>query len=1003
MISSVTKLTNFEALLTKGMVAEMRNTVRCSKGRRGMAWLLSAALLAACLPVVPAGAEAVETAGETEPEESSYAAYQERNQAAGHPDVEILLDAGDLLPSSEGAVLAEDDAGQPVVITGEEGFTDWKVTVEKAGLYRIRLRYLPLPGEETADLPLKTDTTLPLGNNEDVERQLLLDGETPFDEAGSVLFSRAWKDAGPIERIDDNDIRPEQVEISEWREQYVQDSLGYYGEALYFYLSAGEHTLRLVSVREPMAVASIVLDGSEDITPTYEEYLAQHSDQPIIDQVPGEEGGIALFEAETPTSKSDSSIYAVADRSSAQTSPSHYSRTRLNNIGGDKWQMPGQWITWTLDVPETGLYRIVLRSRQNAVRGMYTSRKLYIDGELPFAEAANLPFNYSDSWIVEPLGGTESPYLFYLEEGQREITMSVSLGSLGEVISQAENCLSLLNEAYWELLTVLGADPDPYRDYDIDKYHPEILDIFRQQSALLYSMVDGFEKATGQKGSYTAPLSDLALLLEKMVEKPRDIPSSFTSFKDGISSLGNWISESREQPLNIDYIVLAGEDSVLPPAEAGFIENFLFHVKQFLASFVDSYNTYSSDGSDAKTSVTVWIGSGSTGGRDQAQVLRQMINNDFTPNHPDIAINLQLIPSGTILTASLSGKGPDVALQISGSDPVNYAMRNAVLDLTAFSDFETVRSRFQPSALTPFSYAKTDDHTGVYALPETQSFYMLFYRKDILEGLGIDPEQLETWQDIIATLPQLQKQNMTFGLPATINTYAMFLYQHDGEFYKNGGRQSNLDADISLDAFREWTNYYVSYGLDLEYSFENRFRTGEMPLAVADYTSYNLLSVSAPEIRGLWGMTQVPGVRQEDGSISRVSPATGAGAIIMSNTEAPQACWEFIKWWTDAPAQEQFGRELESVLGTAGRYNTANIEALQKLPWPAADRKTLLQQWEDTQGIPEVPGGYYTSRYLDFAMRDVVNNNEDAREALLNNVEPITTEIQLKRNELGLQ
>ena len=53
-------------------------------------------------------------------------------------------------------------------------------------------------------------------------------------------------------------------------------------------------------------------------------------------------------------------------------------------------------------------------------------------------------------------------------------------------------------------------------------------------------------------------------------------------------------------------------------------------------------------------------------------------------------------------------------------------------------------------------------------------------------------------------------------------------------------------------------------------------------------------------------------------------------------------------------------------------------------------------------GIPEVPGGYYMSRYVDFAFRKAVIAKEDPREALLSYVEDINDEILYKRQEFHL-
>ena len=182
----------------------------------------------------------------------------------------------------------------------------------------------------------------------------------------------------------------------------------------------------------------------------------------------------------------------------------------------------------------------------------------------------------------------------------------------------------------------------------------------------------------------------------------------------------------------------------------------------------------------------------------------------------------------------------------------------------------------------------------------------------------------------------------------------------------------------------------------------NRFRTGEMPLGIDDYTFYNHLSVSAPEIRGLWEFAPIPGTVQADGSLRRDVSSSGTSAIIMEQADNKEASWEFLKWWTSKDVQVRFGREMEGLMGAAARYPTANIEALKELPWPVKDYNQLEEQWQWVQGVPEVPGGYFTGRHLDNAFREVVNNGTNPREALNDFMIYINDEIRVKRKEFNL-
>lgn len=105
-----------------------------------------------------------------------------------------------------------------------------------------------------------------------------------------------------------------------------------------------------------------------------------------------------------------------------------------------------------------------------------------------------------------------------------------------------------------------------------------------------------------------------------------------------------------------------------------------------------------------------------------------------------------------MLPAVMSGNGPDVALCISQTEPVNYALRGATVDLTQFSDYKDVLSEYQPSSYESYWLKDKTGHKGLYGLPETENYNVLFYRTDIMEELGIDATQINTWDDIIKVL-----------------------------------------------------------------------------------------------------------------------------------------------------------------------------------------------------------------------------------------------------------
>lgn len=913
-------------------------------------------------------------AGSVRPD--SYEAYLSRFASAAAPAHTIRV-PGPAYAAAEGEVEFADDpdgGGAPVLVTGETGFVEWEIRVPETGLYHLALTYYPVPGKGAS-----------------IERELRIDGTVPFEEANSIVLPRIWKDAERIRRDNrGNDLTPKQMEAPAWRETVLRDEKGYYVEPYRFYFTEGVHRIALASVREPLAIKEWKLVPVET-PPEYAQVEREYRDR---DYRPAPSGTQVKVQGEQTLYKSDPMLVPVYDRSSPATEPYDTSKLRLNIFGGDRWSVPGQSASWELNVPEAGLYRIAVKARQNGVQGSVVNRRLLLNGEVPFKEAEYVEFAYSSSWQMHVLGG-EEPYLFYLDKGRNVLTLEVSLGKLSDYLRIAESSVLALNDAYRDIIMITGTTPDPFRDYQLDVKIPETIETLRRQSGILKELSRMIKQHTGRTSSKTALLDTLSRQLAGLAERPEEIPIRLDAFKTNTAALGTWIVELKHQPLEIDYILAFAPDTALPRADATLWEKIVHEWKALVASFTEDYSTIGNTAESGRT-ITVWTSTG----RDQAQVLKNLIDSSFTPA-TGIQVNLKLVQPEALLPAVVARIGPDVALETDAGTPVDYAIRNAVEDLTQFPDFPEVARRFRESALVPFTF-----RDGVYALPETQSFPMLFYRKDILEELGLDVPQ--SWDDVYAMLPVLHRVNMNMGVPvdsadSSMLSMGIMLYQSGGQFYRDGGKASGLDEETAIQAFKRWTELYTNYKLPLVYDFANRFRTGEMPVGIADYTLFNTLTVFAPEIRGLWGFAPVPGTRRADGTLDHSAPGGGTAAILLKTAKDKEAGWEFLKWWTSEETQVEFGRGMESLLGAAARYPTANIAAMNRLPWAVRDTEQLTAQWEWVVGIPQVPGGYFTGRHLNNAFRQVINTGEDPREVMLDYVRVINQEISIKRREFGLE
>lgn len=912
----------------------------------------------------------------------TYNVYLKKYKDAVRPDNQISIDLFSYSAADKVEKLNEYKGENNVLVSEEGGYVEWKVNVPQAGFYNFSMKYYPVESKGI-----------------DIERELLINGEVPFDKADTLTFSRVWTDAGKV-RTDNrgNEIRPKQVEAPRWESTYFKDYTGYTVEPYQFYLKQGENVIRLNAVTEPIALKELVIGQQKELQ-NYDKYISlvdtnnyqnKHKDfQSII------QGEDAKF-------RSSPTLYAAYDRASSNTQPYSPTKIKLNYIGGEPWKVAGQWIEWNVEVPEDGLYDISIKGRQNYNRGMVSCRKMYIDDKIPFSEASNIQFKYSTGWELTTLADKKgTPYKIPLTKGKHVIRMEVTLGDVGEILNEITDSVYRLNAMYRKIIILTGTTPDAYRDYSIDTVYPEVIVAMKQESKYLNKIVKELVNLTGQKGADTAVAANLAKQLDRFVANPDNIPRTLTNFKGNISSLGTSIQNLGSSQLDIDYLIVSADGSKLPNVKETFLGKVAHELRCFIASFFVDYSAVGDKFTSGKK-ITVWLLSG----RDQSTILKSLIDEDFTPKSK-IGVNVKLVGADALLPAVVAGNGPDVALTVGNTLPVQFALRGAAIDVSKFAGFNDIKNEFYESSFTPLEF-----NGGTYGLPETTNFGVMFYRKDIMKEIGA--EIPKTWDDVIELLPKLQDNNMQFAIPSTdrvinnqpnpdFSAMLSFIYQNGGKLYNDDATRCTLDQDKAVEAFEKYTRFYTSYGIPQKFDFVNRFRSGEMPIGIADFNNYNTLEVFAPEIRGLWDFALVPGTKKEDGTIDRSVPCYGSASVMLRGVKDEEASWEFMKWWASAETNVSFARELESIMGAAARYATANKVAFDQLSWSKENAAVIKEQWKSVFGTPEVAGGYYTTRHMVNAFRKVTYNNEDPRETLLDYTRIINKEIKYKRNELGLK
>lgn len=932
-------------------------------------------LLCLSLFLLAAAAQA-DTGGQRD---NQYVAYREYSNGLAA----AITDVHPKMTAMSPAAYTADIAGETGHCLQAGEWVEYTVFVPQAGCYWMTVRYCALPGTV-----------------QDPEVALTIDGALPFAQSEYCLLPRTWQDAGEfLTDNNGNQIRPGQKEITHWRTETLYDYDGVTDEEFLFCFDAGEHTLRLTALNEPVSIGACTLAAPRQV-PSYEELKASYEAkgyQPVSQTV--------FLEQQAEHTMRRYALYPLAesDYTSPSAEPNSPTKIVYNVLGGEQWIHCDQRVEWRFTVPESGLYQLNFKYRQNYARGMEAYRRIMVDDQLLCEEMRSVAFPYGSDWENLTVSVGEEPVLIYLEKDvQHTISMSPSIRPISSILHTLEEVVYQLNDWYRQIITVTSTNPDQYRDYYLNKEVPGLMEGFAAIATTLMTCAEDYEALLDVSGSELAPMYEAAAQLEDFVERADRIPGRLTEFKNNISALTDLRNSLMELPIQLDSLSLSAVGYKLPKPNKSFLDTMAFRFKAFMGSFTEDYNAVGNVYTDTASSkpLEVWVSandmatSGSSSGRDQMMLLKQLIDDEFVPQ-TGIAVNVSLVDSSSTLTqAVVAGEGPDVALIIPSGTPVTLAMRGALQDLTEF-DLSEIYHEFHQDAFLPYEY-----NGGLYALPETQTFSMLFYRTDVFADLGVKVP--DTWDDFYKLIPVLQKQNLQIGFGEDLSLYAMFLMQRGGEYYTKDLSATGFDSPEAVAAFKQWTDLYTKYSFPLYFDAFNRFRTGEIPLVLQNYNFYCTLQAAAPELKGLWEMAPLPGTLQDDGVIDRTQPGGGTACIMMSNLPNKEDAFEFLKWWVSADTQAAFGNSLESTMGIAARYTTANQQAFEQLPWTATERQVLCAQWEQVRPLENVPGNYYITRSLTNAFRRVVYYYENPREILLRYNEDMNTELMRKRIEYGL-
>ncbi len=847
-----------------------------------------------------------------------------------------------------------------------------EINAPMAGRYYLSFDYLTY-----------TDSIIP------VEFVLSLNGEVPFYEARRVSFESTWIDneEKSYDRYG-NEIVSVPNKLIKWENKFFIDASYRNSIPFEIELKEGKNELKIDVTEGSFLLGNLYLSGEVAI-PEYEKAVAMDGDVGIT------------IEGEDIDYRNDSSIRATNEYDTFLTP---YSTTKkvMNVIDSASFKDAGQTITYKFNANQAGYYNIGFTYRQIDKADFPVFLDIRIDGEIPNTLMKEYPFHYTKDYTNLVLKDKDNDCIaVYLTEGEHEISLTINMDNIRHVLEAVDRIMSEINDLALEITKVAGKNKDKYRDLDIVKYIPDVkerLINWANQLDTLQETVRIYNPEAKKIAAFSA-MSVASQRLRSLAKEPNRLPYRIDELAQSTNSviqyLANLIDVLNKNAIAIDKVYMFQKDFELPKGE-GFLKSIVLNLQRFLNSF--NNQAYSISNSNPEH-LQVWVNRS----RQHVEVLQKLIDESFTPS-TGIKVDVSIMPDqNKLILSNASGDAPDVAASINYAIPFELGIRGAIKDITEFDGYSEVLSRTVDGLHIPATIGD-----GIYAVPETINFWVLYYRSDILDKLGLKVP--ETMEDVKKMLPELQMRGLNFYYPTagmvalkTFHGTTPLLFQHGATLYDKTAGNTAINSDAAIKGLTELTELFTIYNLPSDVpSFYQHFRNGDMPIGIGEYNMYNLLTNAAPEIANNWDIALVPGIENENKEIMRYSSGGAESLVIFkSTTERENMAWEYIKWWTSKETQVEYGLTLQTTYGSEYIWNSANTEAFNELPWKSDDKKVIMEQTKWMLESPRILGTYMLEREISDTYNKVVIWGKDLRITVDSSIKRVNRETKRKLTEFG--
>lgn len=846
-------------------------------------------------------------------------------------------------------------------------YIDFKI--ENTGLYLISFDYYST-----------SNSILP------IEMKMKINDKVLYNEMNQIVLPTYWSyDEFTLDRYG-NELSINQNQNRFWHQQNLIDESGL-NNNLYFLFEEGNNRISFDVVEGSFYIGKITIKGAKESI-KYNEYSSLYIDT--------NNNEIYKYEAENLLYKNNSSIQLKADTSS-DVKPFGLVYDKINVLSSDNFNSSYDTVTYLVRVEEDGYYNISLKALIDTYKNKNCYISILINDEIPFEEAENIALSYKNKYFNYSL----NDYKFYLKKNQdNKISIRINSSIVSSIYYRLKNVILEINDLGLDIKKLTGNNSDKNKDWDLERYIPNVKEKFNNCKEELNDCLNELKIINNTK-KFSIEMQNINNAIKNINRILIDInklPYKLSLLNEGSSSISYYLGLASEtlllMPITIDAIYIYSGKVKLPNARNNLLSKLWIGIKRFFISF---FNNKYKEKEKSDNEVVVWVN------RSMQYVnIMQLLTDSLFTQTKDIKVKFSVMPDESkLLLANAANQQPDIAININAFLPYQYALRGAIYDFTKFSDFNGFIKNFNSESLVQYIY-----EDGLFAIPETQNIQMMFYREDILNKLDLPIPS--TWSEVTNILSELQRYGMNFYVPLSsntsfkiFNTTLPFIFQNNGSIYTKDGLAPDLDGTETIEGISFMCDLFNIYGLPQEVgSFYNEFRSGTLPIGIADFNTYIQLSCAAPEIKGLWNVALFPGTNIDD-KVNYDVTGLSQPIIMFDKSKVKNEAWEWIKWWMSSDTQILYEKTLLSSYGKEYMWNSANIEAFNNANINSEHKEIIIKEIKNIRNIPMVPGYYMMERELSNIWNKVVFQGISVRNAVDEAMVLIKREMNRKNIEFG--